>query len=362
MRAGYCPRRSPHPIPTIERIPDSHQQGDKMTFPQDPRAGATRRQFLQTTASMAVLGGTQLARAEASAEFKPAGPIRIVVPYPPGGPADVLARIVGPTLSDRFRQPVLVDNRPGATGSIGSEYVYSAKPDGTTLLIGVLDPLSIYPHLVKKSNVDVTRFVPISGIASTALMLMGRPDLPADNLQQLLGLAHKTSLSYASAGNGSGPHMMALVFARAGHLDNLLHVPFAGATPALNALMAKQVDIGFVGVGAAVAFRSRLKVYGVTSATRLPGLADVATLTEQGLPVVGESWQGLLAPPGTPVATTTALANAVQDIVRTPEFQKKVEDLGMTPMLGTQAQFAKYYQDEYKRWGEVVRIEKVTLD
>lgn len=331
-----------------------------MTFPPHPSLGTSRRQVLKAAAAAALLECTQ--RVAAQAAWKASAPIRIVVPYPPGGPADVLARILAPTLSERFGQPVIVDNRPGATGSIGSEYVYGARPDGSTLLLGVLDPLSIYPHLVKKANVDVTRFVPISGIASTALLLMGRPDLPADNLQQLVALGKKQSLSYASAGNGSGPHMMALVFARAAQIDNMLHVPYAGATPGLNALMAKQVDIGFVGAGAAVAFRTRLKVYGVTSATRMPGLADVPTLAEQGLPVVGESWQGLLAPPGTPEPAITALANAVQDIVQKPEFQKQVADLGMTPMTGNQAQFAKYYMSEYNRWGEVVRLENVKLD
>src|SRR4051812_1822251 len=130
-----------------------------MTFPPDPSFGTTRRRLLKAAAGVALLEGTQLARAQSA--WRPSAPIRIVVPYPPGGPADVLARLVAPTLSERFGQPVIVDNKPGATGSIGSEFVYGAKADGTTLLLGVLDPLSIYPHLVKKGSVDVTRFVPI---------------------------------------------------------------------------------------------------------------------------------------------------------------------------------------------------------
>jgi tripartite-type tricarboxylate transporter receptor subunit TctC len=331
-----------------------------MSYPPVRAETARRRQLLKAIAGAGMLGCIASVRAQAA--WKPTGPIKIVVPYPPGGPADLLARLISAPLSDRFGQAVIVDNRPGATGSLGSDVVYAARPDGNTLLLGVLDPLSIYPHLVRKTSTDVTKFVPVAGIASTALLLMGRPDLPADNLQDLVALARKQSLSYASAGNGSGPHLLTLVFARTAKIDNLLHVPYAGATPGLNALMARQVDIGFVGVGAALGYRSKLKVFGISSANRVPALADVPTLAELGLPVVGESWQGILAPPNTPPAVTAELSRVIQEAVQSQDFRKRVGELGMTTITGTQAEFSKYYLDEYRRWGEVVKVENLKLD
>ena len=323
-------------------------------------AGIGRRQIIKAVTGAGLLHCLQGAQAEPA--WRPTSPVKLVVPYPPGGPADLLARLTSASLAEQLGQPVVVDNKPGATGTIGSEIVYRARPDGTTLLVGVLDPLSSYPHLIKGSPIDVTRFEPVAGLASTALLLVGRPDLPADNLQELLGLARTQSLSYASAGTGSGPHMLTLLFARAAKIAEPLHVPFAGASPALNALMAKQVDIAFVGVGAAMNFQSRLKVYGVSSATPVPALPGVPTLIAQGLPVVGESWQGILAPPRTPLAATTELSRLIQDSVQSPAFQANVIKQGMTPIVQTQKQFASYYLDEYRRWGDLVRQENVRLD
>lgn len=330
-----------------------------MTIGSTPHTRFNRRQILTALGAVSMLGTAPLAQAQAA--WKPTGPIKIVVPFPPGGSADILARYIGPTLIERLGQPVVVENKPGATGSIGSGYVYGAPADGTVLLLGVADAVSIFPHL-SKNTMDVTRFVPVAGLAATAYVVLGRPDLPADNLQELVNLMKKQSLSYASAGPGSGPHMMTVAFARGAKVDNLLHVPYSGMTPALQALMGKQVDVMLVAVGGATQFRSRLKFYGVTSAARVPAIPDVPTLTEQGFPIVGEAWLGMLAPPNTPAATTATLAQIIREIVASTEFQGKVRDLGMTTITGTQSEFAKYYLDEYRKWGELVRSANIKLE
>lgn len=321
-------------------------------------AGLQRRRLLAALAGAGVLA-TGMARAQAA--WKPSGPVKIIVPFPPGGSSDILARFISAGVGDRLGQPVIVENKPGATGSIGAGYVYGAPADGSTLLLGITDVNSIYPHLAK-GKVDATRFVPVSPLASTGYVLLGRPDLPAANLQELLALMKKQNLSYASAGTGSGPQMMAVAFAQAAKAENLLHVPYTGMAPALQALMGSQVDIMLVAVGGATQYRSRLKFYGVSSAQRVAAIPDVPTLKEQGLNVVGEAWMGVLAPPGTPVAATTILAEAINQATSTPEYKAKVAELGMTTLPGTSAEFGKLYMDEYRKWGEVVRAANIKLE
>ncbi|HSV83079.1 MAG TPA: tripartite tricarboxylate transporter substrate binding protein [Ramlibacter sp.] len=319
----------------------------------------SRRQLLAALAATPFAAVAPLARAQAA--WKPAAPVKIVVPFPPGGSSDILARFISAGVGEKLGQPVLIENKPGATGSIGSTFVYGAPADGTTLLLGITDANSIYPHLTQ-TRYDATKFVPVAPLASTGFVLLGRPDLPANNLQELLALLHKEKLSYASAGAGSGPHMMAVAFARAAKADNLLHVPYTGMAPALTALMAKQVDIMLVAVGGAAQYRSKLKFYGVSSAQRVAAIPDVPTLKEQGLDIVGEAWMGVLAPPNTPAATTAAIARAVNEVTATPEYKAKVQELGMSTLTGSPADFSKLYMDEYRKWGELVRAANIKLE
>ena len=323
------------------------------------RNGLQRRHVL---AAMAAGGLCAMApAAQAQAAWKPPGPVKIVVPWPPGGASDILARYIGTGLAERLGQPVVVENKPGASGSIGSTAVYSAPADGTTLLLGITDSNSIYPH-VSQTRYDSTKFVPVAPLGQSAYVLLGRSDLPADNLQELLALMKKEKLSYASAGVGGAPHMMAVAFARAARVDNLLHVPFVGMAPALTALMGKQVDFMLVSVGGATQYRSKLKFYGVTSAQRVWAIADVPTLTEQGLPLVGGFWMGVLAPPNTPQNVTATLSKAIDEITSTAEYKAKVVEFGMSTLPGTQAEFSKYYLDEYRKWGDLVKSAGVKLE
>jgi tripartite-type tricarboxylate transporter receptor subunit TctC len=321
--------------------------------------GWRRRQVLAAIATAGVSGAALPAVAQPG--WKPNRPVKLVVPYPAGGSVDILARMVAPGLSERVDQPVVVENKGGASGTIGTGYVYSAPADGTTLLVGVPDALSIYPHLAKTSY-DATKFVPVANIGSTALVLVGRPGLPARNLQEVIALARKQPLTFANAGAGGFIHVMTLAFARAAGIDKMVHVPFQGGAPARQAVMSDQVDLFFSLVGGASQYRSRLKYFAVSSAQRVAEIADVPTFSEQGLPLVRELWVGVLAPPATPPAVSSSLAKAIAEIVTSDAYKAKVRELGMNAPAMTQQEFAGYYADEYRNWGEVIRSAKVKLD
>lgn len=321
-----------------------------------PGPRLNRRQFV------ALMGAVTASRsALAQDTWRPAGPVRMVVPYPPGGSADILIRLIAPGLGERVRQPVVVENKGGATGSIGSGFVYAAPADGTTLLVGLSDPLSIYPHLIR-TTYDATKFVPVASIGSTPFVLLARPDLPVANLQELTQLARRQPLSYANAGVGGSIHMTTLEFARTAGIDNMLHVPYTGMTPALQALMGSQVDAMFCAVGGTTQYRSRLKFLGVTASERVPAIAEVPTFQEQGLPLVKELWMGVLAPPRTPAPVTATLAKAIEEIVASAAYRTKAEELAMRTQAMVQGEFARYYLDEYRKWGELARAANVKLD
>jgi tripartite-type tricarboxylate transporter receptor subunit TctC len=319
-----------------------------------------RRQALTTLG--AALAAAAVPGFAAAADWRPTKPVKIVIPFAPGGTVDILARVVAPGLGEKLGQPVIVDNRPGATGTIASQYVDSGPADGSVLLGGVLDSLSIAPHVIKAAKTDVMKFVPIVGLGSTPFVVIGRPDLPANNLQELLALMRSKQLSFASAGPGSSPQMMALAFARAAKVDNMLHVPFNGMAPAIQALMARQVDIALIVIGGIAEYRNQLKFFGLAAPSRLPIAPEVPTLTEQGFPLVGEVWMGLVAPHGTPANVTATVWKAVNEITSGPAYQAKLRALGVVPLPGTQAEFANFYATEYRKWGEIVRESRVSVE
>jgi tripartite-type tricarboxylate transporter receptor subunit TctC len=218
----------------------------------------------------------------------------------------------------------------------------------------------MYPH-VNKVGFDSAKYVPIGGMAQMGYVLMGRPDLPATTLLELRTLMKATKLSYASAGPGSSLHVFTELFAKEAN-SQMLHVPFQGAGPGLQALAGGQVDLMMVPMAVAPQFRSKLRVYAVTSAQRVEAMKDVPTFAEQGLNVVGDSWAALLAPPGTSAAMVDALANALHEAVAAPEVTKKLREMGMTPMTMSRKDFAEFYASEYRRWGEVIKTANIRLD
>jgi tripartite-type tricarboxylate transporter receptor subunit TctC len=320
--------------------------------------GIHRRHALAAIAGSGMLASSLAISAEGP--WRPDRPVKLVVPYPPGGSVDIIGRMVAPGLNQRLGQPVIVDNRGGATGTIGAGYVYAAPPDGTTLLVGVSDPLSIYPQLAKTSY-DPKKFVPITKLGSTAYVLLTRPGLPVKNLQEFIALARKQPLSYGNAGMGGSLHMVTLAFGRAANIRQMLHVPFTGGAPALQALVGGQIDALLTLIGGATEYRSRARFLGVTSERRVDAVRDVPTFTEQGLPFERELWVGMFAPPGTPAQATSTLATALSEIVRETAYKARLAELAIDATPTTQAEFSRYYFDEIRSWGEVIRTSNVKL-
>lgn len=301
--------------------------------------------------------------AAAQTAWKPASTIRFIVPWPPGGATDVQARLLAPDLTERLGQPVIVENRPGAAGSIGATQVFEAKPDGLTLLIAVVDN-SIYPQVKEGVRYDPTKFTPVAFLGSGPYILLGRSELPASTFQEFVALARKQQLTFANAGMGGSPHVVATAFGGEAKIDKMLHVPYQGMAPALQALLGNQTDALMVVTGGAIQYQGRLKLYAVAAKQRVPAVASVPTLTELGIPFVAEAWTGVVAPPGTPAPVVAALARAFNEATAVAAYRTKLGEIGMsmgsTPM--SQPEFAKYYLDEYNKWGAVIRSANIKLD
>jgi len=318
------------------------------------------RRIVLTALLAGLLGGTALGAAAAEEAWKPTRPITIVVPFPPGGGSDVLVRSVAPALSARLGQPIVIENKTGASGAIGSDFVYRAAPDGYTLLVASLDAQSMAPHL-QKVAFDATRFTLVGGMASMGYALMGRPDLPAQTLPELVSLMKRQELTYGSGGAGSSLHVFTELFAKETG-TKMLHVPFKGAGPGVLALLGGQVDVMMVPIAVAPQHREKLKVYGITPAQRVDSMKDVPTLSEQGIDVAGASWIGVVAPPATPAAVVNTVSAALREVIAAPQLQPRLREIGMTPITLSQAQFARFYADEYRRWGDVIKAANIRVE
>ena len=316
-----------------------------------------RRKALITSASL-TLAVTVL---RAQDGWKPTRPIKLVVPFAAGGGADAAARLVGKGLSERLGQPVIVENRAGASGAIGSEYVYNAPPDATVLLAATGDAQAVNPHL-HALRFDSTRFVPLAGITLAGFVLMGRLSLPAENILDLKKLASKQSLTYSSGGGGTAIHVVTAAFASMAKFDNLLHVPYQGGGPAITALLAGQVDLMMVPGSIAAPYLSRARVYGITGSQRNRFMPGVPTLSEQGVSLVADSWTGIVAPPGMPTSIASALADAIYQTVNDPAMQKLFSGQGKEWFQLGRKQFEKYYKDQYSSWGEMIKAGRIMAE
>lgn len=319
----------------------------------------TRRGLICALSAVALLGIPGASWSQDA--WKPAKPIKIVVPFPAGGGADVAARMVAHGMEARLGQPVIVENKTGAGGSVGADYVYTAPADGTVLLLATPDAQAVYPHL-NKVRFETPKFVPVAGIFRMPYVLMGRPDLPAANVKELVELMRKQNLSMGNGGNGGLMHILAIMMATDAKAPATLHVPFQGAAPGLQALMGGQIDLMMVPLIVAPQYRGKLRTYGVASKQRADSMKDVPTLSEQGYAVSGDSWGALVAPPGTPPHISATLSKVVNDVVASPEITKKVQDMSLAPLGYSQEEFAKFYLDEYRKWGEVIKASNIKVE
>jgi tripartite-type tricarboxylate transporter receptor subunit TctC len=291
--------------------------------------------------------------------------VRVVVPFPAGGSNDVLCRILGEKLSQKWGQPVVIENRAGAGGNIGAEAVYRADPDGHTLLCSPPGPLSINYNLYKGLNYEPAKFAPITVLAIVPNVVTARPDLPANSLRELIAYAKANpgKVVYASQGNGSTSHLSAQMFQTMAGLE-LLHVPYKDEGPALTDIIASRVDIFIGNLAAALKYHQahRAKILAVASTRRSPVLPDIPTTAEAGLPeFVTSAWFGLVAPPGTPSAVLARVNADAVEALRLPDVQARFLEQGAEPVGNTQAEMAAFVKEEMARWQKVIQTANVTL-
>jgi tripartite-type tricarboxylate transporter receptor subunit TctC len=296
----------------------------------------------------------------------PTRPVRVVVPLSAGGFADVPARIIAPRLSNAFGQQFFVENKPGAGGTIGSDFVAKSKPDGYTLL-WTGTPHVIAPWLYKSVPFDALKdFTPIMQVAAGPYVLVVNPQLPVDSVPALIAAAKAQpgKIDFASSGNGSAQHLVAALFNSTAGID-LNHVPYKGSGPAMQDLLSGQVKVAFAGVPNVITHvrSGRLRALGVTTTKRAPELPDVPTIAEAGLPGYEATlWLGLLAPAGTPPEIVQRIyqetAKALQDPELTPQFRGAGVEAAVIPPK----EFGEFMRAEYEKWGKVVRDTGATVN
>ncbi len=296
--------------------------------------------------------------AGAQAQDYPAKPIWIVVPFPPGGGVDRMARLAAEKLRDRWGQPVIVENRPGAAGNIGAEHVANARPDGYTILYGVPQTYVINKLLFSKLSYDPDRFVPISVLITAPNVLIVHPKVGAESLQDLIALAKASPgrLNYASPGSGSTMQLTAeLIKLTAG--VSIVHIPYNGTSPALADLLAGQVDMLITELGNAIPHvrSGKLRALAVGSEKRNSLFPTIPTMSEVLPGVISTTWAGMAAPPATPAAIVNRLAEAFAEMMKQPDIKKYVVANSIEAVGGTPAEMALLIRQERERWGNVVR-------
>lgn len=324
-----------------------------------------RRRALQGIASTALLGQSVLwTAAHAQATNFPNKPIRLIVPFVPGGVADSSGRLIADKLSAQLGQSVIVENKPGASGNIGTQLVAQTEPDGYTMLLGFDGTLVINPHLQKVPFDPVKSFAPIGKIGDASLVIVVNPQVPAKNFQELLAYA-KTQpggLSYGSAGTGSTPHLAGELLKQRTGMP-LQHIPYKGGGQAMSDVVGGTLPMVFTAVAGAHGFikSNQLRAIAVSSTTRVSALPDVPTLIESGVKdFVFDSWTGFLVPAHTPKAIVDKLSQAFTAVLSAPDTRERLAVLGITATPGTPEDFARQISSDLAKNRAVVEAAKIT--
>ena len=303
----------------------------------------------------------------ALAQSWPSKPLRMIVPFPPGGAVDILGRAISQKLSDALGQGVVVDNRAGAGGAVGSEAAAKSPNDGYTLLMGSTSTISINPVLVSKPTYDPQNdFTPVSQVAFVPHMLVASMTVPATNLKEFVAYAKANpgKLNYGSAGNGTPHHIAGEMFKQLTGVD-MVHVPYKGTGPAVNDLLAGQLSFMSVEVLAALPHvrAGKLRALGMATATRSEVATDIPTVGESGVPgFVVTAWYGVFAPAGSPPEAIKRVAAEVAKAVQAPDFRERLANLGATPVGSTPEDFARFLRAENVRWANAVKTSGAKLD
>ena len=332
-----------------------HKQAHGKTF--QPLAHAAA---LASALVLSLAGGSAFAQAW------PGRPISLIVPFPAGGTTDVLARAVGQELSKSLGQPVVVESKPGAGATLGADFVAKSKPDGYTLLMGAVHH-TIATSVYKKLPYDFQKdFAPVTTVALVPNVLVVNPSVPANSVQQLLALAKAEpgKLTYGSNGNGTGQHLIGAQFEGMGGVK-LLHVPYKGSGPLTVDLLGGQITMSFDTITPVLpqVKAGKLKALAVTTLKRSAALPDVPTLDESGLKGFDlGTWFGILAPAATPPDVVVRLNTELVKIIQSPEFRKKMADIGAEPIGNTPAQMAGQIKDDTERFSKLVKDARVAIE
>ena len=315
---------------------------------------------LRALASLSVALALLAPQAGGAADNYPAKPIRFVVAFPPGGGTDIIARVIAQKLSERLAQQVVVDNRPGAGGNIGTDIVAKSAPDGYTMLMGSAGPLAINASLFAKMPFDpIKDLAPVTLAASTPNVLVVHPSLPARTVKELIALARARpgEINFASSGHGTPAHLAGELFNSMAGVK-LVHVPYKGAAPALADLLGGQVQLMFSTMPPALPHvkDGKLRALAVTSRKRSPAAPDLPTLDEAALAgFEAITWHGVVVPAGTPTTVIALLNREIVAILHLPEVVERLSGQGAEAVGSTPAEFAAYIRSESVKWAKVVR-------
>lgn len=304
----------------------------------------------------------------AHADTFPDRPVTLVIPFPPGGPTDAMARTLAAEMKDRLGQPMVVENRAGAGGNIGAEYVARSAPDGQTLLFGTSGPLAINASLYRKIGYDpVKSFAPVIQVGHLPNILVVNPSVPAKTVKELITYAKASpgKLSYASSGNGASSHLAGVLFNASAGVD-LQHIPYKGTGPALTDLLGGQVTMSFTDVLTALPYvkSGKLRALGVTTAERSQALPEVPTVAEQGVPGYDVSvFFGIVAPAGTPPERIAKLNKAFIDVLNTAKVKQLLASQGLEPAPSPKPeQLGRFIEAQVGKWAGVVKQSGAQLD
>lgn len=316
--------------------------------------------------ALAVALASLLLAATAAAQTYPAKPLRLLVPFTPGGSQDVIGRLFAQKVGDALGQTIVVENKPGAGGLIATQETARSAPDGYTLFLSTGAQMAIEPALNPKAGYDPLKdFVQVIHLADAPLVLLATPSLPAATLADLIALskAKKASINTASTGNGTYTHLTLELFKQASGAD-LTHVPYKGAAPAFNDMLGGQVQTMFTTTASAQPYTStnRLRALAVTGARRSPMMPDVPTFAEAGVPLDVSVWIGISLPAGTPAPIVEKLNAEFNKALAAPDVKARLAQLGVDPAGGTSAEFTQYVKNDAERWAKIVKSANVKIE
>jgi tripartite-type tricarboxylate transporter receptor subunit TctC len=316
--------------------------------------------------AIAITGAALLPAALAQGAY-PNKPVKIVVAFTAGGPTDVVARLIGQKLTDKWGQQIVVENKPGAAGLLGSEFVAKSPADGYTLLMATAGNLTVNQHLYRNVKFDPTKdFAPIAQTAAVDFVLVTQPDAPFKNVKELIAAAKvkPEAITSATSGNGGAPHLAAALFEHNAGV-NLSLVPYKGTADAVNAVLSGQTNLDFDAASQVVPHikAGKLKPLAVLGTKRSPLLPDVPTMAEAGLPKYNFSnWFGLVGPSGLPKDVVVKLQRDVSEVLKDPELRAKFETMGLQPGTLVGAQFATLIKNDTAKWGVTIKAANIQAE